>query len=104
MTSLIVMIFRAKKLPVGRCFVSTTLPNVPVPIYSTERRVREKFETNFTHVWIISDRCSSVTSRHGLESVLNGKMCQCMVHGRSEFGLQNTTIRAQHNMNTLHKS
>ena len=31
-TSLIVMIFRAKKFCVGRCFVSTTLPNVPVPV------------------------------------------------------------------------
>lgn len=31
MTSLIVMIFRAKKFLLGRCLVRTTRPNVPVP-------------------------------------------------------------------------
>ena len=39
MTSLIVIIFNAKKLLVGRCLASTTLPNVPVPVcvWSGER-------------------------------------------------------------------
>ena len=31
MTSLTVMIFRAKKFIVGKCLANTTLPNVPVP-------------------------------------------------------------------------